>query len=364
VRTFGVEEEFLLLSKARSELRPEADDVVEESDRSAGGGRGDVEHELMQEQAEIGSVPCATSAELRSDLVRLRSNLADAATAEGVRVLASGVSPVPVETTTTDSDRYRRMINAFALVARQQATCGQHVHVSVESRNEGVGVLDRIAPWLPVVRALAANSPYWQGADTGYASYRTILWGQWPTAGPTPPFRDAAGYDGIVAELIAAGAAVDDGMIYFDARLSANYPTVEIRVADVCTNLDDAVLVAVLGRGLVETAAASWRCGDAAPDVRPELLRAASWRAARWGLTGSLWDPTTRALATASEVLDRLVDHVGAALRASGDEDFAREQVERIGRDGTGAEQQRRAFGAGGGIDGVLDDVVARTTQW
>ncbi|MDT4948817.1 MAG: glutamate---cysteine ligase / carboxylate-amine ligase, partial [Pseudonocardiales bacterium] len=104
--------------------------------------------------------------------------------------------------------------------------------------------------------------------------------------------------------------------------------------------------------------------GDAAPDVRPELLRAASWRAARWGLTGSLWDPTTRALATASEVLDRLVDHVGAALRASGDEDFAREQVERIGRDGTGAEQQRRAFGAGGGIDGVLDDVVARTTQW
>ena len=110
-------------------------------------------------------------------------------------------------------------------MARQQLSCGMHVHVGLESRAEGVAVLDRIRPWLSVLMALSANSPFAHGVDTGYASYRTVLWGQWPTATVTEAFGDEAGYDRVIAELIASEAALDDGMIYFEARLSASYPT-------------------------------------------------------------------------------------------------------------------------------------------
>ncbi len=127
----------------------------------------------------------------------------------------------------------------------------------------------------------SANSPFWHGEDTGYASYRTQIWQRWPTAGATGAFGTPECYDQVVADLIASGAALDEGMIYFDARPSRHYPTLELRVADVCLSVDEAVLVAALGRALVTTAAERWAAGEAVPDVRPEQLRAASWRAAR-----------------------------------------------------------------------------------
>ena len=115
--------------------------------------------------------------------------------------------------------------------------------------------------WLPLLTAISANSPYWQGQDTGYASYRSIAWGQWPTAGPTETFGDVDGYHRAIKGLLDTGAAMDDGMIYFDARLSASYPTLEIRVPDVCTDVGDSALIAALARGLVDTAATDWAHG-------------------------------------------------------------------------------------------------------
>ena len=188
-----------------------------------------------------------------------RRLLAEAARDQGARLLVTGTSPVPGRATPTDDQRYDRMNAAFAVVARQQLSCGMHVHVAVASRAEGVAVLDRIRPWLSVLIALSANSPFSGGHDTGYASYRSVLWGQWPTATVTEAFGDEAGYDDVIDAVIASGAALDHGMIYFEARLSASYPTVEIRVADVCLDVDDAVTVAGLARGLVEACGASRR---------------------------------------------------------------------------------------------------------
>ncbi|GMA86884.1 hypothetical protein GCM10025868_21340 [Angustibacter aerolatus] len=185
---------------------------------------------------------------------------------------------------TTSSERYLWMAERFGLTQAEQATCGCHVHVSVDSDDEAIGALDRLRVWLPVLTALSANSPSWQGRDTGYASFRSQAWGRWPSAGPIEVLGSAAAYRALVERLLGTGVLLDEGMLYLDARPSARYPTLEIRVADVCLDVDDAVLLAALARGLVETSAARWRDDEPPPDVPAALLRLAGWQAARHGV--------------------------------------------------------------------------------
>ena len=153
------------------------------------------------------------------------------------------------------------MAEAFGLTAHEQLTCGCHVHVELSSADEGVAVLDRLGPWLAVLLALSANSPFWQGLDSSYASFRYQVWGRWPSSGPTEPFGTAEAYRETVQQMVGTGTLLDTGMVYFNARLSERYPTIEIRIADVCLRADDAVLIAALARALVETEARSWREG-------------------------------------------------------------------------------------------------------
>lgn len=319
-----------------------------------------VEHELKQEQIEIGSSPTTDLSELRAELVSLRQGAAGAARAHGARVVAIATSPWKVSPQPTPDERYLRMTREFGLLAREQLTCGQHVHVALGSRAEGVAVLDRIREWLPVLTALSANSPFWQGQDTGYGSFRSILWGRWPTAGPTELFGDEAGYDSQVEELIRGGGALDDGMIYFDARLSANYPTVEIRVADVCTDVSDAVLLAALARALVETAARAWQAGEPVRPVRTSLLRSASWRAARWAVSGTLIDPGTGDQ-PAWTVIETLLELLTPALNASGDRELVDAGLGRLAEGGVGAERQRAVLAGGASLDDVVADAHRRT---
>ena len=211
----------------------------------------------------------------------------------------------------SDNDRYRDMAETFGQVARRGTTCGMHVHVAIESAEEGVRCLDRIAPWLPVLLAMSANSPYAEGRDTGYASWRTQLWSTWPSAGPTEAFGSVAGYRRACDRMIASGAARDTGMLYFDARLSEGQPTLEVRVLDAVTDPEDVGLLTALVRALVETAAVDgWPDGQ--PRWRAEELRAARWRASRYGTTDHLLDPVTHELRPAREVVSALVDLVAA----------------------------------------------------
>jgi carboxylate-amine ligase len=239
------------------------------------------------------------------------------------------------------------MVEEFGILGREQLTCGCHVHVEVGSDEEGVAVLDRIRPWLAVLLALSANSPFWQDHDTGFASYRHELWGRWPSAGPTEIFGSAARYRDVVAALVATPALLDRKMVYFDARLSDRYPTVEIRVADVCLQVEDAALLAALGRALVDTAAAAWRRGEAPDPVRTELLRAASWTASRSGLDDRLLHPADRRPVPAARAVDALLEHTRAALAAAGDLDFARAGLAALAERGTGARRQRAWQAAG-----------------
>lgn len=362
VRTFGVEEELLLVHAVHGRPTPAGDDVVQAAaELPAAQDQAPLEHEFKKEQTEIGSTPSTEAAALRADLRRLRRQAAAAAAGSGAQIAAIATSPFRVRPTATENDRYLRMGEEFGLLARQQLTCGQHVHVGVDSRAEGVAALDRIAPWLSVVLAMSVNSPFWQGEDSGYLSYRTLSWGLWPTAGPVAQFGDEAGYDRSSADLLAAGSAIDDGMIYFDARLSAHYPTLEIRVADVCTDVDDAVLVGVLCRALVETGVRQSRAGVAAPDLRTELLRAAGWRAARSGLERGLVDLRGPRTVPAWQLVDELVELLRPALAEAGDLELVRAGLDRLRRAGTGARQQLSAFAERGELRDVVQDAVRRT---
>jgi glutamate---cysteine ligase / carboxylate-amine ligase len=365
VRTIGVEEELLLVSSSGGEPTAVGDAVISAADQLAAIGALDpnaqLEHEFKQEQAEIASNPCTDLGRLRSELVELRTSMATAASQREALAVAIATSPVKVRPHQTDDGRYHRMNTEFGLLSRQQLTCGQHVHVSVESRDEGIAVIDRTRTWLPVLVALSANSPFWQGADTGYASYRTVLWSLWPSAGATDVFGTVAEYDRQVAALIATGAALDTGMIYYSARLSARFPTVEFRVADVCTDVDDAVLIAALCRALVDTAAGEWRRGEPPVAATAGLLRAATWRAARFGLSDELFDPGTGRRLDAWQLVDRLVDYVAEALAATGDADLVAAALARLRTRGTGSDLQRATATTTSGLHAVVLDAAKRT---
>lgn len=296
----------------------------------------EAEHEFKLEQAEITSEPAADAGAVDAQLCERRAALINSARERGVLVAALGTSPLGTRPTRTPDERYERMHERFGRIAGEQLTCGAHVHVSIESRAEGISAINGLRAWSAVLLALSANSPFWDGADTGYASYRSVVWGRWPTAGPTARFADERDYDRTVAQLVASGAAIDEGMIYFDARLSASYPTVEIRVADVGQTVADSVLLATLCRALVDTFA-----GAESPDPPVALLRAAAWRAARYGLSGELVDVVDGRLRPAADLFERLLEVVGAALVRSCDAGFVRDGIARLLRDGTGAQLQR-----------------------
>ncbi len=350
-RSFGVEEEFLLLRRDGTGLAEDGERVAARA--STGADDAQYEHELKQAQVELGSTPTTHPDDLRRDLATLRRDLAAAAHARNARLVASGTSPRLEAAHVTDEQRYREMTDRFGLVARQQLTCGMHIHVAVASPDEGVRVVDALAPHLAVLTALAANSPYYGDQDTGYASYRAVLWGTWPTAGPTYGFGDLDTYHRLTEDLVELGAARDQKMIYFDARLSTTYPTVEIRVCDVCPTVGDAVTIAALARALVEHVAAA----EPTAPVRPELLRAAAWRAARDGMGGQLVDfagPRPR-LRPAWDLVDALVTRVGDALDGAGDASVVNDGLAVIRERGTGAELQRAAFARADSVEDVVD---------
>ena len=354
LRTVGVEEELLLVDAESFAPRAVAGAVLE------GLTGGELVAELQQQQLELNTAPCESLDALRGELRAWRGRAAELARAQGAEVAALATSPLPVSPQLTPVGRYRRMAELFGLTAQEQLTCGCHIHVAVGSDEEGVAVIDRIRPWLAPLLALSTNSPLWQGRDTGYAGYRYQVFGRWPTAGPTGPFGSAAEYQRAVGSLLGSGTLLDQGMVYFDARLSAVYPTVELRVCDVCPDLEDAVLLTALVRGLVNTAARDWAAGRPAPDVGVHVLRLAAWRACRSGLGGSLVHPHTNRPAAARDVIEAVVDYAGAALKETGDLDTVRAGVDRLLSHGTGARWQREVYGERGAA-AVVAEAVSRT---
>ncbi|MFE4599521.1 glutamate--cysteine ligase [Kitasatospora indigofera] len=359
--TLGVEEEYLLLDPATGTPVARAAQVRRAADLQPALADGEVQRELLQAQLEIATPVCHALEEIGGHLRRMRHALGRAAAQDGC-VLAACASapftdrlPVPV----TDTVRYRSMHGDAPRLTDEQLICGMHVHLGIPDRSTGVTLLNALRPWLPLLVALAANSPLSQGADTGFASWRTVVFGRWAVSGMPPSFEDATDYDRRTRSLVENRLIPDTGQIYWHIRLSERYPTIEIRAMDVQLRADEAVLLAATVRALAARLLTPAAAGPSTAAIPPETLDAALWHSARHGCAAEVFDPLHGGLRPVRDAFATLVDFTAAA-----GEDGVQigSGLERILREGNGAARQLGELRRGGreGLTGmIVDQTVA-----
>ncbi|MFD5732326.1 glutamate--cysteine ligase [Streptomyces sioyaensis] len=358
--TLGVEEEYFLVDPVSRALHPGAGALL------ADAALGPSEHigaEMTQYQIEVRTEPSTRLADVGEQIRAVRKAVAAASARQGLRIVSSG-SPIlgrVVPPQFTEGPHYARSVAAFRALDHELSACACHIHVGVDDLSQALWISNQIRPWLPLLVALSANSPYWDGRDTGYASWRTMAWAQWPVAGPPPYFESAAHFDELVGRLIATGAILDRSTLYWDVRPSTHVPTVEIRVADAALTSDDTLLLAAVIRGLAATALDAVAAGAPALRPEPEFLRAAYWRAARDGLTGHGLDLPTGRQMPATALVDRLLMTIAPALARHGDLELVRAGWSRLQADGSGACRQRAAYRRRASLSDVVDDLIDRT---
>ncbi|MGH3519405.1 MAG: carboxylate-amine ligase [Haloechinothrix sp.] len=352
--TVGVEEEFLLV-RPDGRLGRFGPEVVKAShDR-----QGVLQVELNRCQVESATGVCTSGCELLVQLRHLRTELAARAASRGLRLLPSGTALLAENKPAgiTPRPRYQRMATLFGAIANANPNCGCHVHVSIPDRATGVEISNRLRPWLPVLLALTANSPYADGRDTGYSSWRYVRWSRWPSAGPPPLFASVQHYESSVEALLRTGAMMDRGMVYWDIRLSDRQQTLEFRVSDVAATAEEAALLGIIVRGLVVGALRDIDRGRAVPPLPMEVLRAFLWRAARDGLGGHCPTPPTGELVPGHAIPVLLADHLRPVLESE-DFDFVLAGLRALGRSGGGAQRQRAVHARAHRLTDVIDELV------
>ncbi|HEY2155743.1 MAG TPA: carboxylate-amine ligase [Isosphaeraceae bacterium] len=360
--TIGVEEEYQIVHPETRALRQHAREIMPEASARVG---DEVTNELYLSQIEIGTPVCRTLADVRAHLVRLRRAVISAAARDGSRIAAAGTHPFSHwdAQSLTPKSRYFDLADNFRQLAREQIIFGCHVHVGIRDREAAIAVMNRSRPWLPTLLALSGNSPYWLGIDTGFCSYRSELFARFPMTGIPHEFASRAEYDDLVAALAATGFIDDGSHIYWDVRPSSHVETVEFRVADVCTTIDEAVMIAGLCRALARTCYAELERGEPMPRIRPELLRAAKFRASRNGLRGELIDVLGRRSLPASEAVEMLLEFVRPVLESAGEWDELATTVFDTFARGNGAERQRAAYARAGRFEDVVDLILEETAR-
>ncbi|WP_326555284.1 carboxylate-amine ligase [Micromonospora sp. NBC_01813] len=358
--TVGVEEEFLLVDPRTGSAKPAVTAVLAEIPAEL---RGQVQLEFQTSQIEIGSPPGLDLRALRRTLGTLRGAVADAAQRADARLLAVGTAPIDgPQPDVVDNPRFHRILERYGMLVPGPGNNGLHIHVGVPDPQIGVQVLNQLRPWLPILQATTANSPFFRGVDTGYASWRSMMWERWPAVAPTPWLRSHEHYLSLIDEMLTTGIILDEGMLYWYARLSANYPTIEVRIGDVCPSLDDTILLAALVRGLVGTALAAVAQGRPAPAVEHHVLLGAHWRAAHDGLEGQAVDLTgTPTLRPGWHLLRRLVELIRPELERHGDVALVDSLLSRLRSHGTGANRQRAVYASSGDLLDVVDFLAEQT---
>ncbi|QDV71191.1 Carboxylate-amine ligase YbdK [Rosistilla carotiformis] len=362
VPAVGVEEEYQLVDPTSGRLIPKCSEVLRQLGREPD---ADIQRELHLNQIEMASNVCETLDEVRENLQKVRKLLIDAAASTGAALVSAGTNPFPLpeSETLTPKFRYQSMGQQFQHIARSLFIFGCHVHVDMQDKTLGLHVMNQTRRWLPLLQALTANSPFWNGQDTGYASYRREVWVQWPMAGAPPHFQDLADYEACLSELTRSGAIKDESFIYWDIRLSVKVPTIEYRCADVITSLQHCVGYVGLIRALVMQTCDDIHAGREYPPIRSHLLSFAIWHAARYGVSADLLDPLTCEKVTATESATRLLEYIAPALATSGDRECVEAFVQNVVRDGCGADRQRMTMQTEGNLAAVVQEAIKETAN-
>ncbi len=358
--TLGVEEEYQIIDATTRELVARQARLLPVAEEELG---DKVQPELQLSMIEIATPVCETLADVRREVVRARRNVIDAARRNGSRIAAAGTHPFSTwsDQPITPKERYRKIASDFGQLARETVIFGFHVHVGLQNREVALDVLNRVRSQLSPLLALAANSPFWLGDDSDYASFRTEVWSRWPMSGPPLAFESKEEYDDLIASLIATGVIEDETKIYWDVRPSGRFPTLEFRVTDVCMTVDEAVMLAGLVRALARSAYLEGQRNKKPAAVRHELVRVAHWKAARFGLDGELIDVRTGRAVEAKKLVASMLAELRDALDEAGDYAEVSSLVRDTLQRGNGAARQREVFERTGRLEEVVDYVVAQT---
>lgn len=368
VPTIGIEEEMFLVDAETLDCVPEMPERFERDARRHLGAR--FEREMISSMIELVTSSHSSISTLREETEEIRHKVGRVAARHGLAMMACGTHPFAdwSKQTITDSERYRGVAETVQLPSKRGHACGLHIHVAVDG-NVRIPVMNLMRPAMPLFLALSTSSPFWQGRPSGLKSYRTAINNEFPRSGIPPPFRNDANYCAIVIALKDAGIVPDESYIWWAIRPSANYPTVEIRVCDSCTRVEDAIAIAQLYRVLVHHYARQVPhppSFDAAEEV---LIEENRWQASRHGIDARFLDPETHGAMDVTQYLRKIVDQAAPSIDAL-DAAGCVADVTRVIATGTSADRQLTVYtgqiSCGASPESALHDVaqhLARETM-
>jgi len=360
--TLGIEEEYQIVDPETRELTSYITEILE-SDHVV--LREQLKPELHQSVVEVGSTVCETVQQARDEVMRMRRLVSEKVSENGLRIVAAGTHPFSAwsEQEITPLDRYIGIQEDLQEVASRNLIFGMHVHIGIEDREFLIDAMNVSRYFLPHVLALSTSSPFWQGRKTGLHSYRTINWRNFPRTGLPKQFLSWGEYEYMVETLVRSGSIPDSSKIWWDLRPNHSYPTLEFRVCDMCTRVDDVICIAGIFQAIV---AKLWklRRDNLTFRIYPEaLIEANKWRAARYGITGNLIDFGKQSEFPAPDLITELVEWF---LDDVLDDLGSRKQVEHVFKileRGSSAQRQMAVYEDTGDLNAVVDHLIEETAK-
>ena len=341
--SFGIEEEYFLSSAATGNLVSHAPKRLLNAAREKLGNA--VTAELLQSQIEIASPIFQSMDEAAQSMGELRSQLAELVGRMGLRLTAASTHPLGAwrEQTATEKPRYDQLMSDFRIIGQRNLVCGMHVHVGVPDGVDRVALMNRVMPWLPVFLALSTSSPFWDRHITGLLSYRQAIYDEWPRSGIPDFFDGERDYESFIALMTKAGAVKDASYFWWAIRPALKFPTLEMRIADVCTRVEDGIAIAALYRALVATLVERPELSAIYTTHTRRLIDENRWYAKRDGIDAKFIDERTHERIPLAALVRHLVELVRPAADRLGCLPAIR-RIEEILRSGTSAHAQLRLY--------------------
>jgi carboxylate-amine ligase len=359
--TLGIEEEFQVLDSDTYRLRSQMSKIIDDGKVLL---QERIKEEMHQSMVEMGTNICENIHQVRDEVSYLRQQVIKLADDEGLKVAAAGTHPFSKwdQQLITPNPRYDAIIQEMADVARGNLIFGMHVHVGIPSREEGLEILNTVRYFLPHLYALSTNSPFWEGRNTGFKSYRSKVFDKFPRTGIPPFFASVAEYDKFVDILVKTNCLENSKKIWWDIRLHPFYPTIEFRICDVVMTVDEVTCIAALMQCLVAKLYKMNRKNQNFKNYRRLLLNENKWRAARWGIESKLIDfgkeeevPFAKLMSELLEFIDDVVDELGCRSEVN--------YVYQILEAGTGADRQLQVFNETNDLVEVTKYIVDQTRK-
>ena len=360
--SIGIEEEYQIIDPQTRELKSYITQFLEEGKVML---RESIKAEMHQSMVEVGTEVCHTPSEARAELVRLRRAIMDLASSHQLKIAAAGSHPFSswVDQDITPFERYIGVKQDMQMLAQQLLIFGTHIHIGIEDPELLIDIMNAVRYMLPHVLCLTTSSPFWIGQDTGLKSYRSIIFSNFPRTGIPPHFSSHAEFSNYVDTLVRTGCIPDGTKVWFDVRPNHRYPTLEFRICDVCTRVDEAVCIAAIFQALVFKL---WklRRDNMTFRIYPAILiEENKWRAVRYGLDGKLIDFGKKEELPARDLIREMIDWF---LEDVIDEFGGRQDIEyarRIIDEGSSADRQLATYKRTGAMQAVVDQLIAETAE-